>query len=129
MAGAARTKLSKTPQAINQMEVTSLTLVIIQALYSIGEQILAAFEDLCDSLKEMGNASSSTLRLMFLHKLDKALSNNLATFTEHADKLWFPVPYMKLLLTITPICDSFAKCFPTLSLPKSISSHIPDTDK
>ncbi|ESK80684.1 hypothetical protein Moror_15534 [Moniliophthora roreri MCA 2997] len=73
------------------MEISSLTLVIIQALYSVGEQILTAFEDLCNSLEEMGDTSSSALRLMFLHKLDKVLGNNLATFTEHADKPWFLV--------------------------------------
>ncbi|ESK81457.1 hypothetical protein Moror_15809, partial [Moniliophthora roreri MCA 2997] len=111
------------------MEVSSLMLVIIQALYPLEEQILAAFKDLHDSLEEMGNAGSTALRLMFLCKLDKTLGDNLATFAEHADEPWFPVPYAELLLTIAPVCDSFADCFPTLSLPESISSHILDADK
>ncbi|ESK80718.1 hypothetical protein Moror_14665 [Moniliophthora roreri MCA 2997] len=117
MAGAARTKLSKTPQAINQMEVTSLTLVIIQALYSIGEQILAAFEDLCDSLKEMGNASSSTLRLMFLHKLDKALSNNLTELELETFK------YFSFSGPLEDVLAKYVMCKKSTIAPKSKSSH------
>uniref|UniRef100_A0A0W0GC48 Uncharacterized protein n=1 Tax=Moniliophthora roreri TaxID=221103 RepID=A0A0W0GC48_MONRR len=95
------------------MEVSSVTLSIIQALYSIGEQILAAFEDLCDSLEEIGDANSHSLRLLFLCKLNKALGDNIANFAEHADETWFPASYVELLLTIAP----------------NIFSHIPDIDK
>uniref|UniRef100_A0A0W0FPV2 Retrotransposon gag domain-containing protein n=1 Tax=Moniliophthora roreri TaxID=221103 RepID=A0A0W0FPV2_MONRR len=80
MAGAARTKLSQCQQAVDQMEVSSITLTIIQALYPIGEQILTASEDLHDSLEEMGDASSSTLGLLFLCNLEKAL-DVLAKYT------------------------------------------------
>uniref|UniRef100_A0A0W0FVI5 Uncharacterized protein n=1 Tax=Moniliophthora roreri TaxID=221103 RepID=A0A0W0FVI5_MONRR len=111
------------------MEVSLVTFSFIQALYPIEEQILSAFEDLCNSLEEMGDASSCSLGLLFLHKLDKALGNNMATFIEHADESWFPSSYIELLLTITPICDPFEESFPSLSLPNNIFSHIPDMDK
>ncbi|ESK80987.1 hypothetical protein Moror_7623 [Moniliophthora roreri MCA 2997] len=129
MAGAAQMKRSNTSPTVNKMEVSSVTLSIIQALYPIGEQILSAFEDLYDSLEEMGNTSSRSLGILFLHKLDKALSNNMATFVEHADESWFLAPYTELLLTIAPVCDSFEESFPSLSLPNNIFSHIPDMDK
>ncbi|ESK81772.1 hypothetical protein Moror_5448, partial [Moniliophthora roreri MCA 2997] len=103
MAGTARMKLFKTSPAVDKMEVSSVTFSIIQALYPIGEQILSAFEDLYDSLEEMGDTSSCSLGLLFLRKLDKALGDNMATFVEHADESWFPSFYMELLLMIAPI--------------------------
>ncbi|ESK81306.1 hypothetical protein Moror_12128 [Moniliophthora roreri MCA 2997] len=129
MAGIAQTKLSNTSPAVNKMEASSVTFSIIQALYPIGEQILSTFEDLCDSLEEMGDASSCSLRLLFLCKLDKALSDNMATFVEHADESWFLSSYTELLLTIASICNSFEESFPSLSLPDNIFSHIPSMDK
>ncbi|ESK80749.1 hypothetical protein Moror_2955 [Moniliophthora roreri MCA 2997] len=104
MAGTAQMKLSNTSPAVNKMEVSSVTFSIIQALYPIEEQILSAFEDLCNSLEEMSDASSCSLRLLFLHKLDKALGDNMATFVEHADKSWFLSSYAELLLMIAPVC-------------------------
>uniref|UniRef100_A0A0W0FR14 Uncharacterized protein n=1 Tax=Moniliophthora roreri TaxID=221103 RepID=A0A0W0FR14_MONRR len=129
MAGTAQMKLSNTSPAVNKMEVSSVTFSIIQALYPIEEQILSAFEDLCNSLEEMSDASSCSLRLLFLHKLDKALGDNMATFVEHADKSWFLSSYAELLLMIAPVCDSFEESFWSLSLPNNIFSHIPGMDK
>uniref|UniRef100_A0A0W0GD87 Uncharacterized protein n=1 Tax=Moniliophthora roreri TaxID=221103 RepID=A0A0W0GD87_MONRR len=134
MAGAARTKLSKTipstqPDRPTTMEVSPVTYAILKALYPTGTKILASFQQFQKSLSALGNATSIVLGVQLQEQLIDSLRENWGAFCEHSKDYWCPSLYTELFLTIAPVFDAFKEQFPTIVWPSHITDHLPNIEQ